>query len=115
MDEQKAKAQVALFLLARAMLNEEAVRCAAHLVRLLQLHGRTKDELEEARSIYLAIIQDHLCKCAEPTHCASKTCLCWMELVNRLSKENTEALATSASTLKRGTAGCEKPDQPWLC
>jgi hypothetical protein len=55
--------QAALFLLARAMLNEEAVRCTAHLMRLLQLHGRTKDEREEARSIYLAIIQDHLCKC----------------------------------------------------
>lgn len=62
---------MALFLLARAMLNEEAVRCAAHLVRLLQLHGHTKEELEEARSIYLAIIEDHLCEYDEPTHCAS--------------------------------------------
>jgi hypothetical protein len=71
MDEQKTTAQAALFLLARAMLNEEAVRCTAHIVRLLQLHGHSKAELEEARSIYLAIIQDHLCKFGEQVRYAS--------------------------------------------
>lgn len=52
-----------LFALARSMLTEEAVRCTAHLVRLLQLSGLSKVELEEARGIYVSIVQDHLGEC----------------------------------------------------
>jgi hypothetical protein len=58
----KAAKHEALFELARSMLTEEAVRCTARLVRLLQLGGHNREELEEARGIYLSIVKDHLGK-----------------------------------------------------
>jgi hypothetical protein len=52
------------------MLTEEAVRCTAHLVRLLQLSGLSKVELEEARGIYVSIVQDHLGECTTLSLCS---------------------------------------------